>query len=217
MRQLKSVALGSYSSLFASLPLLLTLGCGDSGSDMMMTPVEKPLNERMVGTWESMTCESAASFMGVSLYVKRRYQFLTPTTWQVTADLYADQGCAFKFVTFDAKGTFTAGALASTPAGATELNFGLAERGTTAWLPMAKDALNMIKCGGYTNWAVGVRQDVSSAGCDPLTPSVASCMTEYDLAQLTNASTLVLGNRGSSTTAQCTARPTTLGAPLLKL
>lgn len=183
----------------------------------MMTPIEAPLNERLVGTWESMGCESAASIMSVSLYVKRRYQFMTATTFQVTADLYADQSCALKFITFDAKGTFTIGAAATTPAGATELNFKLSERGTTAWLPMAKDVLNMITCGGYTNWAVGVRQDVSNEDCQPLTPSVASCMTEYDLAQLTNASTLVLGNRSGSTTAQCTSRPTTIGAPLLKL
>lgn len=213
MRQLKRVTPGTY--LLTSLPLLLALGCGDSGSTM--TPMEMPLNEKLVGTWESMGCESAGSFMSYSLYVKRRYQFMTSTTWSLTADFFADSSCAFKFATFDAKGSFTIGAQTTTPAGATELNFSVTERGTTAWLSMAKDALNGIQCGGYTNWTVGVRQDVSMKGCNPLIPSVASCMTEYDVAQLTTPTTLVLGDPGNSTTAQCTARPTTSGAPLLKL
>jgi hypothetical protein len=153
----------------------------------------------------------------VAEHGQRNYKFTSSTEFQINADLYGDQNCAFKFMTVDAKGAFTIGSDVSALQGAKEIDFAITERGGTAFLPMATMILNMINCGGSMNWMVGVRKDVSAApGCQPVVPSVSECPKEYDLALLENSSTLKLGTRPMTSAGLCASRPTTAGLPLLK-
>jgi hypothetical protein len=183
---------------------------------MMMPPPDPPFSDKILGTWDSATCETAGTLMGVSVYLKRDYQFTAPAMYQIIADLFIDPNCALKFLTLDAKGTYSTGATTTMPQGGTELNFAVAQRGLTAWATMSRDLLNTIGCGGVMTWAVGVRGDISVAGCQPVAPSVSSCPMEYDVGQLIGPGQLELGARGSAASAVCTARPTMLGAELDK-
>jgi hypothetical protein len=196
-----------------SLALLSIAGCGE---ETMMPPPEPPLNEKLVGTWESMGCESAGSFMTLTLYIKRQYKFTSSTEFSIKGDLFFDQSCAFKLFTIDAKGTFAIGSDVSAVQGAKEADFTAQERGATAYLPMAVDVLKMINCGGSMDWMAGVRKDVTVAGCEPLIPKQSSCPKEFDLAHLVDASTLKLGTRPMTPTGLCSGRPTTAGLPLIK-
>lgn len=204
-----------------SLAFITFAACGDDSTNMMtmdMAPMETPLNERLVGTWNSMGCEPAAMIMGYSLYAKRSYKFTTATDWEATVDLFGDQNCTsfLRLLRVDSKGTFKTGNDISAVQGAKEIDFSIAERGATPYVDMARMLLNMINCGGSNMWAVGTRKDISQNGCDPLVPSVSSCMKEFDLAQLTDASTLKLGTRPMTANGICTGRPTTAGLPLVK-
>jgi hypothetical protein len=197
-----------------SLALFTTVACGEDTS--MMMQMEPPLNEKLVGTWQSMSCESAGSFMSFTLYVKRTYKFTTSTQFQLNADLFFDQSCAFKLFTVDSKGTFAIGNDVTAVQGAKEADFTASERGATAYLQMAVDVLKMVNCGGTMNWSPGVRQDVSAAGCEPLIPSLTKCPKEFDVALLSDSMTLKLGARPTTPEGLCSGRPTTTGLPLLK-
>jgi hypothetical protein len=197
-----------------SLALLTTVACGEDTT--MMMPVEAPLNEKMVGTWQSMSCENAGSFMSLTLYVKRTYKFTTSTEFQLNADLFLDQSCAFKLFTIDSKGSFAIGPDVTAVQGAKEADFTSRERGATAYLQMAVDALKMLNCGGNMNWMTGVRQDVSTAGCEPLIPSITKCPKEFDVALLSDSMTLKLGTRPMTPEGLCSGRPTSTGLPLIK-
>jgi hypothetical protein len=205
-----------------SLALVGAVGCGDSGDSNMntmdMAPSGPPVNESLVGTWNSESCESAGTLMGFSLYIKRSYVFTSPTEFQVTADLFGDAGCSsfLRLLRIDQNGTFKIGNDVSGVTGAKEADFAVSVRGVTANVSMATTLLNMLMCGGVTNWSVGMRVDISAAGCDPLEPSTSSCPTEHDLVQISNGTELKLGARPASTSSVCTARPTAVGPGLTK-
>ena len=206
------------------LALVSAVGCsndgGDSNTTMDMAPAGPPVNEELVGTWTSETCEPTVAIPGspTSLYLKRSYVFSSPTEFSITADLYGDAGCTsfLRLLHIDEKGTFTIGNNVSTIQGAQEAEFSVSERGVTAYVSQATQLLNQIMCGGSTNWMVGVRTDVSAAGCEPIAASTSSCPKEHDVVQITNGTELKLGSRPTSITSVCTARPAAVGPALMK-
>lgn len=205
-----------------SLAFITLTACGDSATSMDMAPAAKPLNEQLVGTWNSMSCEPAFTVntgtMMLALYTRRTYNFTSSTEFDLTADLFADQSCSslFRLLRVDAKGTFTVGNDVSAVSGAKEINFTSTVRGVMPTIDMARQLLNMINCGGSNAWMVNQRQDVASLGCDPLVPSTSSCPKEFDIALLVDASTLKFGTRPMSSNGLCTGRPTTAGLALVK-
>lgn len=188
-------------------------GCGSSDPPVMM--MEASLNQKIVGTWNSASCELGIAIPGapVTPYYKRTYKF-TETDWSYAFDVYFDANCALKALTMDAKGTYTIGAMVSAPAGANEMNFNYAERGMTAYLSQATQLLSGLSCGGTSAWTVGMRVDISTNGCGTIVPSNTACPKEFDVISLTGTN-LFLGQRPMSASGLCSTRPTTLATTAL--
>lgn len=196
----------------AALALSGSVGCG-SGETMMM---EAKLNQKLTGTWKSSTCElgiMASATLPVSIYYQREYKF-TEIDWSATASIFVDPLCATTALKTTIKGTYTAGAATTAPAGATELDFAYAERRIQLLQPQAALLLNGIMCGGMSSWTAGPDVDVSTKGCLPLMPSNVDCPKEFDVAKI-DGTTLTLGTRPMTPDGLCKARPTTLSTAAL--
>lgn len=201
------------SGVAAALVLSIGAGCGSNEPAMMM---EAKLNQKLVGTWKSSSCElgiMASLTLPVSIYYQREYKF-TETDWTATASVFVDPLCATTVVKTTVKGTYTVGAMTSAPTGANEIDLSYAERRLQLLQPTGAQLLNGIMCGGMASWTAGPDVDISTKGCMPLMPSNVDCPKEYDVAKL-DGTNLTLGTRPMSPDGLCKSRPTTLSTTAL--
>jgi hypothetical protein len=143
----------------------------------------------LAGRWKSAcTPMSASQWFVLDFDISR-------STWAVDYAVFADSGCATKFLTVRIEGPYELGVASSTVPGAFDAKFGFTKKAITPHLPAAADFLASAGGCGAAGFTAGEAKDIGTTGCAGLGQRpISACSADYDIARL-DGDVLTFGER----------------------